>query len=142
VGVWSLGSEAAVKDKAQKVFGNFHNNLLFLFPDEKPDRDLRRIWFNFPEFSVNNTFYVSGNPVVPLKEQESCFLQTTEFKGEKHDRVVPALENYLGFFLFKQAERKISSVPQLALKIGWKHYFSQYIGPENTDDMSFSQRFK
>lgn len=140
--MWSLGSEANVKAKAQRVFGNFHNNLLFLFPDEKTDRDLRRIWFNFPEFSVNNTLYMSGNTVEVMKEQESCFLQALQFKGEKHDVVLPALENYLGFFLFKQAEQKINSVPQLSMKVNWKHFFSQYVGPGSTDDLSFSQRFK
>ena len=111
MGVWSPGSEAAIKAKAQKVFGSFHNNLLFIFPDDKTDRDLRRIWFNFPEFSVNNTFYMSSNPVQLLKEQESCFLPVLQFKGEPDDVVLQALESYLAFFLFKQMESKISSVP-------------------------------
>jgi len=142
VGVWSPGSEAAIKAKAQKVFGSFHNNLLFIFPDDKTDRDLRRIWFNFPEFSVNNTFYMSSNPVQLLKEQESCFLPVLQFKGEPDDVVLQALESYLAFFLFKQMESKISSVPQLSMKVNWRHFFTQYVGPGSTEDMSFSQRFK
>lgn len=141
VGVWSMGSEAAVKNKIQKVFGNYHNSLLFLFPDDKPDRDLRRVWFNFPDFSVNNTFFITGNSLQVPKEQECCLLRTGEFKGEKQDVFLTALESYLGFFFFKQAERKITTVPQLALKINWKHFYSQYVGPGDVEDLS-SQRFK
>ena len=139
--MWCKGTEEGVKVKAEKIFGRYTNNLLFIFPDDKEDRDLRRVWFNFQEFSVNNTFFVTGNKVVLPKDQETSLIQLPEYRGEQAEESLQALEQYLGFFQYKRTDQTITTVPQLSLKINWKLFYGQFIGPGNVEDLTNS-RFK
>jgi len=139
VGVWTSSSAETTQKLLDPVFGRFKNNLLFLYSSPKSDsqRDLQRVWYNYPDFSPSNTLMVDSQEDSTSPKENHIPLP--EIKP--NDQALKILQDYLKFYSYQVYCGRARHLIDFVNKIPFSLYYLEHSKPEFSDHDWENRRF-
>lgn len=130
--LWSSLKPEHTETIAKQVFGRHYNSLLFCYTSSQGEgaRDLKRIWYNFPEFTEKNTAYVDSQAKSVV--QSANQIKIPEYSSTA-DSQLKWLIDYLKFFSYQDHYRSVTSLQHFLQKIPFEQYSAEHSKPEYSD---------
>jgi hypothetical protein len=91
------------------------------------------IWLNYPEYEASNIAIIS--------HEDDANLQVPAFTGEKDDRLLEILLDYINFFGYNRSSGKDSNLATFMVKVPFMKFYGEYVKEWHHDPTGIYRRF-
>lgn len=123
VAVWESSSKELTETLSKKVFSTLEHNILFKYssPDQQEQIDLKRVWYNYNDFSESNTVYIDAeaNTVVQTKN-------LITFPKFADDNCLKIFQDYLKFFSYQYQDKRFNTFQEFIGRIPFPIFFFEH----------------
>ena len=123
VGIWSSSSVELTDQLCKKLFSGYERNILFKYasPNQLEARDLNRIWYNYPDFTLHNTAYIDAT-LDSVIQQDNLLLMPLFEK----DDCLNLLKDYIQFFSYQYQFRKMNTFQEFMRSVPFSLYCQEH----------------